>query len=139
MIFFTPRFSFRYRHHSPRACNAPLKAYYPISGVREEGRPLHGNFPITGEHVNCRCYLDSCLTGSLRVLAEKKTARLCVKKNKKNCVWSKNIKKSKREREREREGGEYARLSERLHALPLLPPASLLALCQLLLVGWEGV
>ena len=94
-FFFSPRFSFRYGHHSPRACNAPLKAYYPISGVREEGRPLHGNFPITEEHVNCRCYLDSCLTGGLRVLAEKKTARLCVKKKKKKkkkkkiCVWSK--------------------------------------------------
>ena len=75
-----PFFYFRYRHQSPRACNAPLKAYYPISGVREEGRPPHGNFLITEEHVNCRSCLDSCLTGGLRVLAEKKTARLCVKK-----------------------------------------------------------
>lgn len=138
MIFFTPRFSFRYRHHSPRACNAPLKAYYPISGVREEGRPLHGNFPITGEHVNCRCYLDSCLTGSLRVLAEKKTARLCVKKTKKT-VCGVKILKNQKESEREREKGEnmHALVNAFMRCLSFLLPPSWLCVSFCLWVGKE--
>lgn len=68
-------------------------------------------------------YLGQC-KGGLRVFPVKKYKALCVCKNENLC-------------EKKKENEEYARLGERLHALPFLPLASFLAVCQLLLVGWE--